>query len=105
VRLIVFVCDRVPLVPSRVIVYVPSGVPAATVKVACEVPLPVTDGGENTAVTPSGRVSACKVTVDEKPPTAAIETAELALCPCATVIIVGNAVREKSGAAFTVRFT
>jgi len=97
VRLIVFVCDRVPLVPVMVIVYVPGAAVDAAVKVACEVPLPLTEAGTNAASTPTGRPDADKVTADEKPPIAEIETVELALLPWVTVSGI-DAASEKSGA-------
>jgi len=88
-----------------VIVYVPRAVSGATVKVACEVPLPVTDGGENTAVTPGGSASACNVTSDEKPPDAVIETVELPLLPGITSSGDGGAIEKFGASEPTVRET
>jgi len=68
------------------------------VKVTCEVPLPVTDGGANPTVTPSGRPVADRSTSDEKPPTVAIETVEFPLFPGITPSGGGGAI-EKSGCA------
>jgi len=67
VRLIEILCTSEPEVPVTVMVYVPVTALAAAVTVRTEVPLPLTELGENPAVTPEGSPLAVRATVPEKP--------------------------------------
>ena len=90
-------CDSPPPAPVIVIEYVPAAVPDATVKVALELPDPVTELGLNPTVTPEGTFDADSDTDDEKPSIAEIEIVELPLLPGATVNDDGLAPIVKSG--------
>jgi hypothetical protein len=63
----VAVCDRVPLVPVIVRVYVPAGVVVAVETVSVELPELLTDIGLKLAVAPVGNPLTLKVAVPVKP--------------------------------------
>ncbi len=63
----VAVCDRLPLVPVIVSVYVPAGVVVAVETVRVELPEVVTDAGLKLAVAPVGSPLTLRFTVPVKP--------------------------------------
>jgi hypothetical protein len=73
-RVVVVECVRLPLVPVRVSVEVPTGVVPAVVTVSVEVPLPLIVAGEKLAVAPVGNPLALRVTVPVNPFNAPIVT-------------------------------
>jgi hypothetical protein len=60
-------CDRLPLIPEMVSVYVPVGVVAAVETVSVELPEPATDVGLKLAVAPVGSPLTFRFTVSVKP--------------------------------------
>jgi hypothetical protein len=66
-REVVVECVRLPLVPVRVSVEVPTGVVLAVVTVSVEVPLPLIVAAEKLAVAPVGNPLAPRVTVPVNP--------------------------------------
>ena len=66
-RLTVTECDRLPLVPVTVTLYVPTAVLVEVVIVSVEEPAPVTEVGLKLPVTPVGNPLTLKVTALLKP--------------------------------------
>ena len=61
--------------------------------------------GLNEAVTPAGDPAADKLTLPLKPLRSVTETMLVPLAPCVMVTLLGDADREKSGEALTVKLT
>jgi len=66
VRLTVAECERLPLAPVTVRLYVPAGVEDDVVMLSVDEPEPVTDAGLNVPVAPVGSPLTPKVTVPAK---------------------------------------
>lgn len=100
-------CMVVPPKPSIVTGYVPVGVIENVMKVS--VLVPVAGFGLNMANTPGGGFSTNKKTELLNPPSGVILIVVVAVPPCSTVKLLGNAESRKSGCdgggagAFTVR--
>ena len=94
VRLIVVECVRLPDVPVIVTVNVP--VVAAPLAVSVSVLAPVVLLGLNDAVTPLGRPDAERLTLPVKPFDGVSVIVVVALVPCSTVTLPGEAERAKS---------
>ncbi len=93
-------------VPVMVIVYVPTTVFEATMKLATDVPLPgeAIWLGAKLTVTPVGWPVAVKLIAELKPFTAVVVMFEVPVLPCTTDTVVGEAEMVKLGAV-TVRLT
>jgi hypothetical protein len=100
VRVIVALWLKLPEVPVTFIVDVPATTVAPAVSVKMLVPALLT--GLNDAVTPLGRLDAARVTVPLKPLCGVIITVVVALFPCTTLTLPGDAERLKFGTT-TVR--
>ena len=103
VRLMLAVCERLPDVPVTVTVAVP--VAAVLLAVSVSVLLEVVLEGLKLAVTPAGSPDADKATLPLKPLTGFTVMVLVALLPCLTVKLAGEAESEKFGCAgaFTVK--
>ena len=103
VRLIEVVCVRDPDVPVTVI----EAAPVAAVELAVNVRtlLPVVGLVPNAAVTPEGNPEADKLTLPVNPPDGVSVIVLVAVDPCVTLTLDGDADSEKSGVAtaFTVK--
>jgi hypothetical protein len=97
---IVVVCVSVPDVPVIVTVEVPVVAVALALKVT--VLVEVVGLVPNAAVTPAGRPDADRVTLPVNPPDGVTVTMLLALLPCVTATLAGEAESEKLGAATAV---
>lgn len=95
VRLMLVVCVKRPDVPVTVIVAVPEAAVLLAIKVS--VLLPVAGLGLKEAVTPLGKPDADILTLLLKPFAGVIVMVLLPLAPCATVKLLGEADKEKSG--------
>lgn len=95
VRLNVVVCVRLPDTPVMVTVDVP--VAAVALAVSVNVLVEVVGFGLNPAVTPLGRPEADKVTLPLNPFNGVTVMVLVPVLPCATVTLVGFALRLKSG--------
>jgi len=82
---------KVPSLPVIVTGYVPANVPAATVNVSVELPLPVNVAGLNPALTPAGNPLALNPTVPVYPFTAVTLTVYGPLLPAVTLWLPGVA--------------
>jgi len=82
---------KVPSLPVIVTGYVPANVPAATVNVSVELPLPVTLAGLKPALTPDGIPLALNPTVPLYPFTATPFTVYVPLLPAVTLWLPGVA--------------
>jgi len=89
-------------VPVTVIVDVPSGVVASVATVSVELSPAVMLVGTNVVVAPSGRPLADNVIVSGGP---AVDTRIESELPWTMSIVVGDALIEKSGCAFTTNDT
>ncbi len=94
VRLMVVFCDIPAPEPLTVSVEFPNGVAEPTVIDSVELPEPgaAMDVGLNVTVAPVGGALAESVMAELSPPAATVEIAVLAVPPCGTVNVVGEAV-------------
>jgi hypothetical protein len=97
VRLIVVVCERVPDVPVTVTVEVP--VVAVALAVNVRTLVEVVGLVPKAAVTPAGRPEAERVTLPVKPPEGVSVIVLVAVDPCVTLTLEGEAESEKFGVA------
>jgi hypothetical protein len=95
----VVLCETPPPLALMVTVDVPVAAVLPAVNVSVELPEPgaAIDAGLNAAVTPAGSPVAESETAELKPPETVVETVVVFVPPCATEIVVGDAVKAKSG--------
>ena len=97
VRLMFVFCDTPPPEPLTVSVECPNGVVEPTVIDSVELPEPgaAIDVGLNVTIAPVGGVLAESAMSELSPPAAAVEIVVLAVPPCGTVNVVGEAVSAR----------
>ena len=103
VRVMVVVWVKLPEVPVTVTVAVP--VVAVVLAVNVRLLVPVVLAGLKVAVTPAGNPDADKLTLPLKPLLGLTVMVLLAVLPCVTETLAGDAESVKFGAAFTVSVT
>jgi hypothetical protein len=101
VRLSVTVADNVPEVPVTVTVVVPAAAEGVALNVTVLAAAVV--AGLNDAVTPLGRPEAVSATLLLKPFFGVTVTVSVALAPCTTLTLEGEAANEKPVVAVTVK--